>query len=209
LGAKIAGLEKDIAALSRQDDDVTCLMTIPGVGIITASTFKAYVSDSAVFKSRRQFSSWIGLTPRANDNGAKSRPGRFSKRGNPTLRALLYLAGVTVVRRAKTKDGTNTWLEMLVERKPYRVAPVAAANKIAREIWALIAILIAPRGTEEPEFSQRKQSKRPERPLGGRRRKLGGSLFPIKTVWATSVALSYGQTPGAPDLLEFLRDLLD
>ncbi|WP_420882164.1 transposase [Rhizobium gallicum] len=76
-------------------------MTIPGVGQVTASTIKAYVPDPAAFKSSRQFASWLGLTPRAHDSGGKSRPGRISKRGNPTLRSLLVLGAMAVVRVAK------------------------------------------------------------------------------------------------------------
>ncbi len=139
LDIKIARFEKELALLSKQEDDTRRLLAIPGIGPITASTIKAYVPDATIFKSSRQFASWLGLTPRAHNSGGKSRPGPISKRGNPVLRALLFVSGMTLVRQAKAKAHTvDTWLARLAERRPYKVAAVAAANKIARVVWALL-----------------------------------------------------------------------
>ncbi len=96
---KLLSSRSDIAALSQQDDDVARLMTIPGVGPVTASTIKAYVPDPAVFKSSRHFASGWASPPRHQGSGGKVRAGRISKRGNPTLRSLLCLAGAVVVRQ--------------------------------------------------------------------------------------------------------------
>ncbi len=140
LNAKIARFEKNLALLSKQEDDTRRLLTIPGIGPITASTIKAYVPDATIFKSCRQFASWLGLTPRAHNSGGKSRSGRISKRGNPVLRALLFVSGVTLVRQARAKPhAVDSWLVRLAERRPYKVAAVAAANKVARVIWALLS----------------------------------------------------------------------
>jgi transposase len=136
---KIARFEKELASLAKQEDDTRRLLAIPGIGPITASTIKAYVPDATLFKSSRQFASWLGLTPRAHNSGGKSRSGPISKRGNPVLRALLFVSGMTLVRQAKAKARTvDTWLARLAERRPYKVAAVAAANKIARVVWALL-----------------------------------------------------------------------
>ena len=139
LDIKIARFERELASLSKQEDDTRRLLDIPGIGPITASTIKAYVPDATIFKSSRQFASWLGLTPRAHNSGGKSRPGPISKRGNPVLRALLFVSGMTLVRQAKAKARTvDTWLARLAERRPYKVAAIAAANKIARVVWALL-----------------------------------------------------------------------
>lgn len=139
LDTRIAGFERELALLSKQEDDTRRLLTIPGIGPITASTIKAYVPDPTMFKSSRQFASWLGLVPKAHNSGGKSRSGPISKRGNQILRALLFIAGMTLVRHAKAKaQGVATWLTRLVERRPYKVAAVAAANKISRVVWALL-----------------------------------------------------------------------
>ncbi|MET3854420.1 IS110 family transposase [Rhizobium sp. OAE497] len=138
LNVRIERLEADVARLSRADGDVRRLLAIPGIGPVTASAIKAYVPDIAVFRSSRHFASWLGLTPRSHDSGGKSRPGRISKRGNVTLRSLLYLGGLTLVRIAKAKPEADPWLARLATNKPMKVAAVAAANKLARIIWALL-----------------------------------------------------------------------
>lgn len=139
LNVKIARFEKELASLSKQESDARRLLAIPGIGPITASTIKAYVPDATVFKSSRHFASWLGLAPKAHNSGGKSRSGPISKRGNPVLRALLFVSGMTLVRQAKAKArSVDTWLARLAERRPYKVAAVAAANKIARVVWALL-----------------------------------------------------------------------
>ena len=68
------------------------------------------------------------------------RSGPMSKRGNPVLRSLLFISGATLVRQAKANThAADTWLVRLVERRPYKVAAIAAANKIARVIWAILS----------------------------------------------------------------------
>ncbi|MBB4291460.1 transposase [Rhizobium leguminosarum] len=138
LASKIADLERDLVAHSKRDDDVSRLMTIPGVGQITASTVKAYVPDPSAFKSARHFASWLGLTPKIHSSGGKGRPGGISKQGNPVLRYLLVMGAISVVRQSKRNPDASRWLRELVSRKPYRVAAVAIANKTARIIWALL-----------------------------------------------------------------------
>lgn len=140
LTMKIVRFEKELASLSKHEGDTRRLLAIPGVGPVTASTIKAYVPDALVFKSSRQFASWLGLAPRAHNSGGKTRSGSISKRGNPVLRALLFISGLTLVRQAKAKpQSVDAWLVRLVERRPYKVAAIAAANKIARVIWALLS----------------------------------------------------------------------
>ena len=139
LDVRIARFERELASLSKQEDDTRRLLDIPGIGPITASALTAYVPDATIFKSSRQFASWLGLVPRANNSGGKTRSGSISKRGNPDLRSLLFLCGMRLVRQAKAKAQTvDTWLTRLAERRPYKVAAIAAANKIARVVWALL-----------------------------------------------------------------------
>jgi len=138
LDERIAKLEADISKIAKRDDEVERLLAIPGIGPVTASAVKAYVPDVGAFSNSRQFASWIGLTPRASDSGGKRHTGRISKRGNPMLRSLLFLAGLTAVRRAKIKAEADPWLANLASRKPYKVAAIAAANKIARVVWSLL-----------------------------------------------------------------------
>ncbi len=58
--------------------------------------------------------------------------------GNPMLRTLLVLGATSVLRHAKGNDKAPQWLTKLLARRPFKVAAVALANKIARIIWALL-----------------------------------------------------------------------
>jgi transposase len=127
-------LEDAIVRQAKVDDDMRRLVTIPGVGAITAATIKALVPDPGGFKSARHFAAWIGLTPKPRSSGGKERLGRISKMGNPDL-----VVGATSVLRYTEKNAkAMPWLTGIIARRPYKVAAVALANKMARIVWAVL-----------------------------------------------------------------------
>lgn len=138
LADRIQRIDREIAAQAKQDEDVRRLMTIPGVGILTASTIKNSVSDPRGFKSARHFAAWLGLTPKLNSSGGKTRQGSISKMGNPEVRSLLFLCATAAIRNGRRSGIMEPWLSRLLARRPYKVAAVALANKIARIVWVLL-----------------------------------------------------------------------
>lgn len=135
----IAALERELRVWHRSNAASQRLATIPGVGVITATALAASVPDPAVFKSGRQFAAFLGLVPRQNSTGGKSRLGRISKMGNGYLRKLLVIGATSVLRRARSDEYSGTpWLQDLLERKPARLVTIAVANKTARTAWALM-----------------------------------------------------------------------
>lgn len=138
LTRQIEKLEREVVAEARRDADMRRLATIPGVGAITAAATKAFVPDPAAFRSGRDFAAWLGLTPKPHSSGGKERLGRISKMGNPMLRSLLVVGATSVLRHARGKANASRWLIGLLARRPFKVAAVALANKMARIIWALL-----------------------------------------------------------------------
>ena len=138
LTRQIEKLEREVVAEARRDADMRRLATIPGVGAITAAATKAFVPDPAAFRSGRHFAAWLGLTPKPHSSGGKERLGRISKMGNPMLRSLLVVGATSVLRHARGKANAPRWLIGLLARRPFKVAAVALANKMARIIWALL-----------------------------------------------------------------------
>ena len=139
---QIKELDKAIKTHARQDQTARALMTLPGVGPVTASAVAATVPDPTSFKSARHFAAWLGLTPKAHDSGLKHRRGPISKMGNRYLRQLLVLGATSLLRR--TKSAQNDRYLAFINRlkaahKPARQITVAAANKCARMMWALMA----------------------------------------------------------------------
>lgn len=138
LARQIDRLEREVVAEAKRDKDMRRLTTIPGVGAITAAAIKALVPDPAGFKSGRHLAAWLGLTPRPHSSGGKERLGKISKMGNPELRSLLVLGATSVLRHARGNTHASKWLIAIMARRPYKVAAVALANKMARIIWALL-----------------------------------------------------------------------
>ena len=136
--ARIADLEKDLVIWSRDDRVVTCLQTIPGIGIITASARVASVTDPHPFTSGRQFAAWLGLTPRANSSGSKERLGRISKMGDRYLRRLPVNGTTSRLRWLRRHPEAHPWAARLLQRKPAKLVAVALANKVARIAWAVM-----------------------------------------------------------------------
>jgi len=140
LSEGIETFEAEIVAHARHDETARRLATIPGIGPITASLIAATVVDISLFKTARQFAAWLGLVPRQNSTGGKTRLGRISKAGNREIRKLLVLGATSMVDRA---DGWNSavgaWLRDILQRRPVRLVTVALANKMARIAWARLA----------------------------------------------------------------------
>lgn len=130
--------EAEIVAWCRNDAASRRLLTIPGVGPITASAIAAAVPDPSLFRSGRQFAAWLGLTPRSQSSGGKERLGRISKQGDGMIRRLLVVGATAVIRVARQDNPGRAWAKRLLERKPARVVSVALANKTARIAWAVM-----------------------------------------------------------------------
>jgi len=137
---KILAYDRKIAALNRASQPAQRLQQIRGVGTLTASAVVATVGNAALFKNGRQFSSWLGLTPREYTTGGKPRLGRISKRGDRYLRTLLIQgARSELLHTAKREDRKSQWVEKVKDRRGWNKAVVALANKHARIIWAMLS----------------------------------------------------------------------
>ena len=135
---KIAGLDRDIRARAREQEEIKRLMTIPGVGPICAMAVNAFAPPMESFRRGRDFAAWIGLTPRQNSTAGKQRLGRITKMGQRDLRRLLILGATAVVRQMRRrKEVSDPWLRRMIAEKPPKLVAVALANKMARTIWAL------------------------------------------------------------------------
>jgi transposase len=140
LGRQVDRLEAGMRRRCREDADGARLLTIPGVGPITASAVLAGVPDIGGFRSGRDFGAWLGLVPRQNSSGGKDRLGRITKMGDRTIRRLLVTGALSVIRWGRAKPGfEESWIGGLVARKPLKLAAVALANKMARIVWAVLS----------------------------------------------------------------------
>jgi len=132
-------LDRTLLAWHKENDASRRLATVPGIGLVTATALAATVDDPGRFRSGRQFAAWIGLVPKPHSSGGKTRLGGISKQGDRYLRRLLVVGATAVIRHCRDKETPMAaWLRELLAKKPFRVASVALANKLARIAWALL-----------------------------------------------------------------------
>lgn len=140
LDENVAVLDAEIARRSKEDPAARRLMTIPGVGPVTAAAIVALAPSAEAFRSGRDFAAWLGLTPVQRSTGGKQRLGATSKMGERTMRRLLIIGGSAVVRQACMRGAPDgSWLARMLARKPRMLVTVALANKTARIVWALLS----------------------------------------------------------------------
>jgi transposase len=135
--ADICTLEGQIVRAAKTDEVAGRLMAIPGLGPLGATAILAAVPDARMFKTGRDFAAWLGLTPRQFGTGGKQRSGHISKQGDRTLRSLLTMGATSHLRYERARSD-NPWLRDLLARRPFKVAAVAYAAKMARIIWAML-----------------------------------------------------------------------
>lgn len=139
LDGEIAQSDRAMLAIARSNEMARRLMTVPGIGPITASALAASVQDVSAFSGPREFAAFLGLTPRQASSGGKERLGRVSKMGNRYLRKLLAVGAHAVLyHRQSSTDPLRTWADRLLATKPFKLVAVAIANKLARIAFALM-----------------------------------------------------------------------
>ena len=141
LSLHIEALEKEIVEHARRDQLARRLATVPGIGPINASLISATVGGNAgAFRSARQFAAWLGLVPRQNSTGGKTRLGRITRAGNSEIRTMLVLGATSMVYRAGNWNcATGAWVRGMLARRPAKLVAVALANKLARIAWAVMS----------------------------------------------------------------------
>ena len=138
-------LTAQIEVLVRSNDACKRLLDIEGVGPISAVLLFATLGSGQAFKTGREFSAYLGLTPKQYSSGGKTNLVGISRYvANKRLRAVLIQGARAYIHRVKEpKTPKDKWLMAMVERSGYGKASVALANKNVRTAWAMLM-----RGTE-------------------------------------------------------------
>lgn len=140
LSTRIGTLDKEIRERAAQDEAVARLMTMPGIGVITATALVTFAPAPEVFAKGRDFAAWLGLTPRQHSTGGRERLGRITRMGQRDIRRLLITGAVAVVRWAARKGAPEgSWLARMMAKKPRMLVAVALANRMARMAWAMMS----------------------------------------------------------------------
>jgi transposase len=134
VSTEIAALDTALRKENKASELGPRLETILSVGPVTASAFRARVTDPKLFDNGRHLSAWVGIVPENGSTGGKVKQKGLSKKGDRYLRSLLITGAMAVVRQAKIRPDKHPWVTKLLGRMSKKQAAVAIANETARSL---------------------------------------------------------------------------
>ena len=138
---QITELESELNQSIKADATAQRIMTIPGVGPMTASLLSSQLGDGKQFSCSRDFAASTGLVPRQYSTGGKSTLLGISKRGNKNLRRLLVQCARSIMMRLEHQQGRLAeWVRKQLDNKHSNIVACALANKLARIARAITAL---------------------------------------------------------------------
>jgi len=136
----IKQVERQLCAMSKELAAAKSLLSVPGIGLLTATAMLGFVGSPSRFSCGRRFGSFLGLVPREFSSGSNHHLGPITKRGDSYLRTLLIHGGRSVLLAAKRSphpDRLQAWALQLEKRRGHNRTATAVANKLARIAWAV------------------------------------------------------------------------
>tara|TARA_B110000116_G_C16730860_1_gene533655 strand:+ start:125 stop:1141 length:1017 start_codon:yes stop_codon:yes gene_type:complete len=139
LESKVSEYSQIILELSKKNQNYILLQSIPGVGPMVATAVMSLMGDPNDYKNGRQFAAFLGLVPKQNSSGGKTKLAGITKYGDTYVRTLLVHGARSVVRCAKGKvDQRSLWITKKFQEIGYNKTSIAVANKMARMCLAII-----------------------------------------------------------------------
>ena len=123
--------DNEVCRTAKSDETTRRLMTVPGVGVVTALTFRHTIDDPLRFRSASIVGVYLGLTPRRKQSGETDTNGSISRWGDRLLRTYLFEAATVLLHRTKKWSSLKAWELKLAKRIEMKKAKVAIARKIA------------------------------------------------------------------------------
>jgi len=131
-------LHKKLLTIVREDAVCQRLMSVPGVGAVTALAYRATIDVPARFRNSKAVGAVLGLTPAQHQSGESKRVGQISLCGDGMMRALLYEGAQTVLTRSTKWSWLKAWAMKIAKNRGLKRAIVALARRLAvimHRIW--------------------------------------------------------------------------
>ncbi len=136
LNQQVKLADKQVRELAKSSEVCRQLMTVPGVGPLTAVRFVATIDDQSRFSTAHDLQSYLGLTPGENSSSTRVRRTRLTKAGSPQMRFLLVQAAWSAMRWAPDHPMVM-WANRVAQRRGKQIAAVALARKLSGILFAL------------------------------------------------------------------------
>lgn len=131
LRENLADLHRLVLRAVRADSVCSRLMTMPGIGPVTALTYRSTIDDPTRFRRSRSVGAYLGLTPRRYQSGEVDRVGRITKVGDGETRTALFEAANVILRPTTRWSSMKAWAMKIADRQGVRRAKVALARRMA------------------------------------------------------------------------------
>lgn len=138
LGRRLQDLNVELEAGAANDPLARRLMTVPGIGPITASALVCKDLRTERFANARQFAAYFGLVPDQHSTGRTIRLGRMSRRGDTYVRSLAIEGAHAVLQRVDAATPASARLWRWKQRHGSKGAAVRLANRNLRIVWSLL-----------------------------------------------------------------------
>lgn len=141
IDARLSEIDRELETFARSRPDCRALLSIPGIGVITATALWSTVANVADFRSGRDLAAFLGLVPRQRSTGGRTTLLGISKRGNTYVRTLMIHGMRSAFHnRQKRANPLTAFMDRLVARGLHtNKIVVACANKAARIVWAVLS----------------------------------------------------------------------
>jgi transposase len=131
MGDQLARLTKQVLGIVRGEEVCRRLMSVPGVGPITALAFRATIDRPERFRRSRDVGAHLGLTPARYQSGETDIQGKVSRCGDELARTALYEAAHTLLIRSRKWSALRAWGMKVAKARGMARARVAVARKLA------------------------------------------------------------------------------
>lgn len=131
LRGQIGAFDKQLMAIAKARPECRLLMSIPGIGYVSALAFMGAVDVPERFERARAVGAHLGLTPRQHQSGEVDRLGAISKCGDPYVRTILVEASNSLISRYRKPSPLRDWALALQRRSGPKKARTALARKLA------------------------------------------------------------------------------
>lgn len=138
---QVKRLEVQIKEMTKKNETVELLMTMPGVGFVGATTIAAYTNNIERFEGDfKRFASYLGIVPSVHNSADTVRMGKITKRGPQDLRTAFVQVAMGIIRQPQN---TGDW-KLIQDYKTMKVskgsgrAIIALTRKVARIIFAML-----------------------------------------------------------------------
>ena len=139
--AEVKKIEAQIKEMTKENEDIKLLMTMPGIGFITAATIASYTRDVERFEGDfKRFSSYLGIVPGVHNSADTVHLGKITKRGPQDLRTAFVQVALGIIRQPQN---TGNW-KLVQDYRTMKVskgsgrAIIAMTRKVARIVFAMI-----------------------------------------------------------------------